>query len=103
MNKYQGSLDFVKKQFKLKYKVKELPTATAVADSFEELQELVDKEDPKKPVKDYSINAQFPMIKFNYVCPNCNKTLALNYDEVPNEYDYRCGWCGQVIDWSEVE
>lgn len=52
------------------------------------LQELVDKETPKK-VK------PFPNSFFIKICPNCGSTL-----EIKRNY---CDECGQALDWSKDE
>lgn len=53
------------------------------------LQELVDKETPKKfkKILDYSV-----------VCPNCGHHLDKLYGR---NYDY-CPRCGQKLDWSDT-
>lgn len=50
------------------------------------LQQLVDKETPKKPIKHY---------KSFYRCVNC--------EEIFQNYHYQncCPYCGQKLDWSE--
>lgn len=48
------------------------------------LQELVDKEIPKKPYKNYGNIGN---------CPMCQQQIHAFYDY--------CCWCGQKLDWSE--
>lgn len=57
------------------------------------LQELVDKETPKKPLEFSSnITNSEDVYTFN-ACPNCRKYLY-----VSQKY---CDVCGQALDWSE--
>ena len=71
------------------------------------LQELVDKEKPKKGIKeivldaydcdDRNIDFEYEIIK----CPNCNfhlvdETEGWNFED----WDY-CPECGQKLDWSD--
>lgn len=56
-------------------------------ESFDTLQELVDKETPKKFKK---------ILDTSVVCPNCGHHLDKLYGR---NYDY-CPRCGQKLDWS---
>jgi hypothetical protein len=76
-------------------------------EEFDILQELVDKEVPKKGIKeivldaydcdDRSIDFEYEIVK----CPNCNFHLV---DETENwdfeDWNY-CPNCGQALDWSD--
>ena len=98
MNKYQEALDFAKKHLDSKYDLEKV----------EVLQELVDKETPKKPVlsdnwKDkeqtdiYDENGFIdPIVS---VCPNCKKYGIFDF-EYGEKFDC-CKHCGQAIDWNE--
>ncbi len=88
---------------------KELEKYKAIG-TMEELQEAMEKQKPKKPILD----------KFHhhsYYCPKCEEYI---WDRLSNTICDRCGyempimppghirpsycrWCGQVIDWSEME
>lgn len=67
------------------------------------LQELVDKETPKKPKK---INAKDnPSVRegsltyltgYSYYCPNCNSFLGNSNIQI----SIYCKHCGQKLDWS---
>ena len=67
------------------------------------LQELVDKETPKKPVIKKFKESE------HYICPNCknHKFGILDYGEYKNEFrkgsnlTLYCPNCGQRLDWSE--
>ena len=52
------------------------------------LQELVDKETPKKTTKE--VNEHYD---YDYYCPNCKGNV--------NRFNKYCKNCGQRIDWSE--
>ena len=59
----------------------------------EEIREAVEKQKAKKPKGDlHSVP--------HYRCPNCNRTVNLYQNSEKYEI---CRWCGQHIDWSEVE
>ena len=73
---------------------------------FEILQELVDKETPKKPIKeiisdaydcdDRNIDFEWERTK----CPHCDDDLINEYENRDFEdYDY-CPFCGGRLDWS---
>lgn len=92
MNNYQDKLKTVKK-YTLDPKYSRYPVASirpVLRYCLERLQELVDKETPKKPIE-----APEQWNKYYWVCPTCEKlnprVFNLNY----------CGYCGQKIDWSE--
>lgn len=81
MNKYQEALnriDTYRVNKSLKLDIKDILT----------LQELVDKETPKKPI---------PFLNSLYKCENC-KGIFQNY-----HYQNRCPNCGQELDWSDAK
>ena len=68
------------------YKYKQLGT-------LEEVREAMEKQKKKKPKGDlHSVP--------HYRCPNCNSTVKLYQNSKKDEI---CKWCGQRIEWSEVE
>lgn len=61
--------------------------------TLEEVREAVEKQKKKKPKGDlHSVP--------HYRCPNCNSTVKLYQNSKKDEI---CKWCGQRIEWSEVE
>lgn len=61
--------------------------------TLEEVREAMEKQKKKKPKGDlHSVP--------HYRCPNCNSTVKLYQNSKKDEI---CKWCGQRIDWSEVE
>lgn len=61
--------------------------------TLEEVREAVEKQNAKKPKGDlHSVP--------HYRCPNCNSTVKLYQNSKKDEI---CKWCGQRIDWSEVD
>lgn len=89
-NKYQEALDCVKATSKAFF---DYVLPKQEQEAFDTLQELVDKETNKKPLKvtDYDL----PPYKGDaIVCPHCHKPLGIAV--------IRCHTCGQKIDWSGV-
>ena len=80
MNKYQNSLDNFVKALSLFTNFKSMHEWKS------DLQELVDKATPKKPIQKAAGRK---------VCPNCNRSTVR---EVSPRY---CSICGQRLDWSE--
>nr|DAS46811.1 MAG TPA: 50S ribosomal subunit [Caudoviricetes sp.] len=80
MNKYQDSLDNFVKALSHFTKFK------SIHDWKSDLQELVDRATPKKPIQKAAGRT---------VCPNCERSIAR---EVSPRY---CIVCGQRLDWSE--
>lgn len=79
MNKYQKALENL--------------TVYEVCDKeIKTLQELVDKETPKKP--------EFNCDEDIYTCPYCGKKYETYYDGYQKNY---CSECGQALDWSDKE
>lgn len=93
MNKYQDSLDnFVKA-------LSHFTNFKSIHDWKSDLQELVDRATPKKP-----INQSTPVVRQGY-CPNCKGELRKlrSRNEVVLEGQLYCCSCGQALDWSEDE
>ena len=61
-----------------------------IKESFEVLEQLVDRDTPTPPIKLYWKNTE----NYYYVCPKCEEEVA-RMDEV------FCQDCGQWLDWSE--
>ena len=90
MNKYQDSLDnFVKA-------LSHFTNFKSIHDWKSDLQELVDRATPKKP-----INQSTPVVRQGY-CPNCKGELRKlgSRNEVVLEGQLYCRSCGQALDWS---
>lgn len=68
-------------------------------DCYELIIEALEKQIPKKP---YLGEAWGYKSFVGYLCPICRNWL-LYPDEIPNSRDSFCSFCGQKIDWSEVE
>lgn len=87
MNKYQEALSNIRYYYAQSQKYKKLQKYNAIR-QLETLQELVDKDTPKKP-KNWTV--RYRGIEFN--CPVCNRlyTERVNF----------CSSCGQAIDWGE--
>ena len=86
MNKYQEALDnLIKIETERTFK----RIGTFFHPNCDTLQELVDKETPKKIVQ--------KQVKhwIDYHCPSCNHKLRRD-----TQYKY-CPHCGQKLDWSE--
>lgn len=105
MNKYQKALDRQKNNVK-KLREKEF---VEYRDDFATLQELVDKETPKKPIKETLLDAydcDDRSIDFEWtrtLCPHCKDDLINEYEERDFEdYDY-CPCCGGRLDWSDED
>ena len=56
------------------------------------------KQIPKKPDLEGDGYADGQLVYDTWICPNCEKRYEVDYEE----YDH-CPYCGQKIDWSEVE
>lgn len=86
-NKYQEALDNYSEN--VDYRDYSTKTVDIVNESYDTLQELVDKETPKKITIVKGINNAL------YFCPDCGSYLCeepkLNY----------CSNCGQKLDWSD--
>lgn len=96
MNKYQEALDYAKKHLDSKQDLERIGV----------LQELINKESPKKPHEKYYqiiCGVDDTMNCIDYHCPNCGKKVVsdiVNYKY--KEYRY-CYYCGQAIDWSDED
>jgi hypothetical protein len=122
MNKYQEALDKFVSDSKLLCELqlfRKTQRATAkglIDDDRIKLQELIDKETPKKPIK---IEFKFTEEelewitneddKYRYECPHCHiEECRRNVPDCWNDdYVYemtkRCDECGGLLDWSENE
>ena len=91
MNKYQDSLDNFVKALSL------FTNCKSMQEWKSDLQELVDKATPKKP-----INQSTPVVRQGN-CPNCKGELRKlgSRNEVVIEGQLYCCSCGQALDWSE--
>ena len=95
MNKYQEALDNVKA---IDVESEEcLYVGDLCEDDFKTLQELVDKETPKK----FKIKTDKDG-RTIWVCPNCGDVLMKFWSDVetisPRKY---CDECGQKLDWGD--
>ena len=91
-NKYQVALDNAISDIEFCYNDYGEDIPKERLDEIKLLQELVDKETPKKVEHKYEVDT------YMVVCPNCNREFGFEYEEL---YDY-CPSCGQKLDW-EVE
>lgn len=67
------------------------------------LQELIDKETPKKPIEkiiSYDYDEQGTFKNKIIQCPNCEFELYNEYECIDYTFNY-CPNCGQKIDWSD--
>lgn len=93
MNKYQEAYSYIKHYCELDDDCVKWPLYQR---SIRSLQELVDKETPKKPV----IRGLSVAI---HTCPVCDKELIVTNDEIviyKTKTNY-CDNCGQRLDWSD--
>ena len=60
------------------------------------LQELVNKETPKKPDYEGDGYSDGELVYDTWICQNCGKSYEVDY----KEYE-RCPHCGQMIDWGK--
>lgn len=89
MNKYQEALNIIVEQLKLFHSTKRGGGKTYLQGKINIIQELVDKEIPKKAK---IINHSKLGHSYATHCPNCNERIVWE--------DKRCWDCGQVLDWS---
>lgn len=100
MNKYQEALEFLRSE-----------NVTAWGnDNFEllyfhldNIEELVDKATPKKPIKHYYKSTSFIFVKHQsiYTCPRCGNACLKHYTENERNENNYCYDCGQKLDWSD--
>lgn len=87
MNKYQEAIDILQRQFNDgSLTTKDIYGAVQIVD------ELVDKETPKKPKTIIRTEKSF----VNYECPNCDVSWGFTDTKVVKY----CPCCGQHLDWS---
>ena len=91
MNKYQEAINYLWKSYD-ENKIYGIASRGYI----EMLQELVDKETPKKPYYEGDGYSDGELVYDTWICPNCGKSYEVDYEE----YE-RCPHCGQMIDWSE--
>lgn len=109
MNKYQEALDDIK------YTV-----VDEVADGYHEpktvedfnysqcelMQELVNKETPKKPIdQGYKLSwiEKLLGVQKPYRCPHCYNSCLVKYAPNGRNINSHCYECGGAVDWSEEE
>lgn len=96
-NNYQEALDILR-NIEQSHNYKKI--GSSLAPESDTLQELVDKETPKKVYKgDYS---NIDPLQFGWChCPNCKKGLIpISYKKAIKLANY-CLHCGQKLDWSK--
>lgn len=76
----------------LRHVMCECDTTFERSEAWEAAQEALDKQIPKKPIKDNEQNVRYTML---YICPNCGKSFTgtgiANY----------CYHCGQALWWGD--
>ena len=92
MNKYQEALLELGEYTVVLSWSKNQTCSIAELDEFKLLQELVDKETPKKP--DEIIGDFCDDTYEYYFCPICENEVIVSYDTY-------CPFCGQALKWSE--
>ena len=91
MNKYEEAINYLWKSYD-ENKIYGIASRGYI----EMLQELVDKETPKKPDYEGDGYSDGELVYDTWICPNCGKSYEVDYEE----YE-RCPHCGQMIDWVE--
>lgn len=95
MNKYQEALQIIREVLHSWFITKRSGEKTLLGNQINTLQELVDKETPKKPsflnYGGYKLG--------NWHCPNCDSIIIL--DSRKPKPPKRCEECDQLLDWSE--
>lgn len=89
MNKYQQALDNYSEN--VDYRDYSTKTVDIVNESYDTLQELVDKETPKKVIQFTSEITNSEEAYTFHTCPKCRMLLS---------NDIYCPKCGQKLDWS---
>jgi len=101
MNNYQLALKDVAYRLHLREGLKE--ENYQGDESLVKLQELVNKETPKKPIRICLNRYEFDDCEVD-VCPNCKNTeQTIVSDDGSGQKFKRCHECGQAIDWSSNE
>ena len=91
MNEYQEAIDYFWKAYD-ENKI----YGIASRGYLEMLQELVNKETPKKPDYEGDGYSDGELVYDTWICPNCGNSYEVDYEE----YE-RCPHCGQMIDWGK--
>lgn len=91
MNKYKEAINYLWKSYD-ENKIYGIASRGYI----EMLQELVDKETPKKPDYEGDGYSDGELVYDTWICPNCGKSYEVDYEEYK-----RCPHFGQMIDWSE--
>ena len=101
MNKYQEALR------KVKFIIDD-EWGNGVSDENEDiqvLQELVEKETPKKPIKnEHIVMEEHIKTKIEYECPHCHAPECRRLEHNCCTYfiiNERCNKCGGLLDWSQ--
>ncbi len=103
MNKYQEALNSI--IWRLTSHEEDLELRPTAKEDIAILQELVDKETPKKPIEKiisdaYDYDGQGTFKNKIIQCPNCEFELYNEYECIDYTFNY-CPNCGQKIDWSD--
>lgn len=115
MNKYQKALDRVRLDFEDRIKTDNILMVGQI--DIDILQELVDKQIPKKPIieTDYMFYELGPYEYIYLICPHCKSKLIDESEDgnledlISNNKDYYkqdinfCHCCGQKLDWNILD
>jgi hypothetical protein len=104
MNNYQRDLNCIKASFKADWEEKPIIHIYAVATkkACDDLQELVNKEKPMKPLEPETHPLAMGMANFGYIkytCPHCHKKEQAFYSG--DDIQSYCSDCGQRLDWGK--
>lgn len=98
MNKYREAFENIKEEFQCYVDLASGTSNFPIENhsgyqSLIVLQQLVDKEEPKKLIETISERINNGGTCYHYLCPSCNIQIF--------EYKRRCPNCNQVLGWSE--
>lgn len=79
--------------------LKIVDTHNTDGDFWSTVKKAVEKQIPRKPIVSKEEGPR-GLIFSEFSCPVCNNTFEEDF--ILNEYGH-CDYCGQAIDWSEVE
>ena len=108
MNKYEQAIDTVANWFPFR-SITPLKDNSELKEAIQDLQHLVDRATPKKPIRKVIINdfdnwdysMSFKEDKRHCPNKNCNRILTGDSDYI-NMFEYpHCPNCGQALDWSD--